>query len=154
MQVRKTLAEDRLHAETVLQQGTSAVYAKLKENAVNQASKNEQMKSWTTRMKLDAMDSIRNAKEDFVKKIKDLGTVVSNNDKKADGTIKELAGVVQENAEKSLQGRKAVRNKAQHHTTVFSLCHIVVWCNVAQYHIDVQCKMPYCRHAMPYCCQV
>lgn len=123
--VRKTLAEDRLHAETVLQQGTSAVYAKLKENAVNQASKNEQMKSWTTRMKLDAMDSIRNAKEDFVKKIKDLGTVVSNNDKKADGTIKELAGVVQENAEKSLQGRKVLfdlneANKNELHSSIES----------------------------------
>jgi len=121
--VRKTLADDRLHAETKLQKQTQAVFAKLSEQAEAQATKNKAMKGATTRMKLDAIDAIRTAKEDFMKQIKDLGEVVTANDKKADGQIKKLTGVVTANAQKSAEGRQVLfnlekANKNELHTAI------------------------------------
>merc|ERR1711968_351286 len=94
--VRKQLAKDRKHAEDKLEAGTSAVWAKMKANQEMQAKKNAEMAAATRRMKLDAMDAVRKAKAEFQKKIKDLGHVVAENDKKADAKIKHLTGVVDE----------------------------------------------------------
>merc|ERR1712164_189892 len=99
--VRNELAKDRKHAEDKLEAGTSSVWAKMKENQDMQAKKNAEMAAATRRMKLDAMDAVRKAKAEFQKKIKDLGSVVAENDKKADAKIKPLTGVVDEEAAKS-----------------------------------------------------
>jgi len=103
--VRKTLAKDRKHAEDKLNKSTSAVWAKLYANKAAQEKKNAAMAAATRRMRLDAMDAIRQAKADFRKKIHDLGEVVAENDKKADAKIKHLTGVVGAEAAKSLAGR-------------------------------------------------
>merc|ERR1711871_573482 len=92
--VRKQLAKDRKHAEENLNKATSAVWAKLYANQKEQEKKNAAMAAATRRMRLDAMDAIRQAKADFRKKIHDLGEVVAENDKKADAKIKHLTGVV------------------------------------------------------------
>merc|ERR1711871_1876266 len=104
--VRGELAKDRKHAEDKLEAGTSAVWAKMKANQEMQAKKNAEMAAATRRMKLDAMDAVRKAKAEFQKKIKDLGSVVAENDKKADAKIKHLTGVVDEEAAKSKRGRE------------------------------------------------
>jgi len=104
--VRNELAKDRKHAEDKLEAGTSSVWAKMKENQDMQAKKNAEMAAATRRMKLDAMDAVRKAKAEFQKKIKDLGHVVAENDKKADAKIKHLTGVVDEEAAKSKRGRE------------------------------------------------
>merc|ERR1711968_196207 len=104
--VRKQLAADRKHAEDSLKKSTSAVWAKLQANQDEQAHKNAEMAAATRRMRLDAMDAVREAKAAFRKKIADLGKVVAENDKKADAKIKHLTGVVGEEAEKSRQGRE------------------------------------------------
>jgi hypothetical protein len=104
--VRGELAKDRKHAENKLQAGTAAVWAKMKANQDAQAKKNAAMAAATRRMKLDAMDAVRKAKAEFQKKIKDLGAVVADNDKKADAKIKHLTGVVDEEAAKSKRGRE------------------------------------------------
>merc|ERR1712159_862973 len=104
--VRGELAKDRKHAEDKLEAGTSAVWAKMKANQEMQAKKNAEMAAATRRMKLDAMDAVRKAKAEFQKKIKDLGHVVAENDKKADAKIKHLTGVVDEEAAKSKKGRE------------------------------------------------
>merc|ERR1719454_1582670 len=104
--VRGELAKDRKHAEDKLEAGTSAVWAKMKANQDMQAKKNAEMAAATRRMKLDAMDAVRKAKAEFQKKIKDLGHVVAENDKKADAKIKHLTGVVDEEAAKSKRGRE------------------------------------------------
>merc|ERR1719160_994215 len=104
--VRKELAADRKHAEDSLKKSTSAVWAKLQANQAEQAKKNAEMEAATRRMRLDAMDAVREAKAAFRKKIADLGKVVAENDKKADAKIKHLTGVVGEEAEKSRQGRE------------------------------------------------
>merc|ERR1719313_559397 len=86
--VRKQLAADRKHAEDELKKSTSAVWAKLQANQDEQAHKNAEMAAATRRMRLDAMDAVREAKAAFRKKIADLGKVVAENDKKADAKIK------------------------------------------------------------------
>merc|ERR1719313_2234331 len=86
--VRAELARDRKHAEDELKKSTSAVWAKLQANQAEQAHKNAEMAAATRRMRLDAMDAVREAKAAFRKKIADLGKVVAENDKKADAKIK------------------------------------------------------------------
>merc|ERR1711871_1202083 len=104
--VRAELARDRKHAEDELKKSTSAVWAKLQANQAEQKAKNAEMEAATRRMRLDAMDAVREAKAAFRKKIADLGKVVAENDKKADDKIRHLTGVVGAEAEKSRQGRE------------------------------------------------
>merc|ERR1719446_1645404 len=106
--VRKQLAKDRAHAEHQLKKSTGAVFSKLYANEAEQAKKNAAMAAATRRMRLDAMDAVRDAKAEFRKKIKDLGKVVSSNDKKADKKIQHLTGVVTANAAKSRKGRQQI----------------------------------------------
>merc|ERR1711998_421752 len=116
--VRKTLADDRKHSEDQLKKQTSAVWSSLYKQKAEQEVKNAKMKADTARMRLDAMDAIRQAKHDFRKKIHDLGQVVAENDKKADAKIEKLTGVVAAEAAKSAQGRANIQalenaNKAE-----------------------------------------
>merc|ERR1711998_283858 len=104
--VRKTLADDRKHSEDQLKKQTSAVWSKMYANQAAQEKKNAEMEANTRRMRLDAMDAVREAKHDFRKKIHDLGVVVADNDKKADAKIKKLTGIVGDEAEKSRKGRE------------------------------------------------
>merc|ERR1711871_3761 len=104
--VRKELAADRKHAEDSLKKSISAVWAKLQANQAEQEAKNAEMEAATRRMRLDAMDAVREAKAAFRKKIADLGEIVAENDKKADAKIQHLTGIVGEEAEKPRQGRE------------------------------------------------
>merc|ERR1712159_445721 len=106
--VRKQLAADRKHAEHQLKKGTNAVFSALYKNQQEQKKKNAAMEAATRRMRLDAMDAVRDAKKEFRKKIKDLGKVVAENDKKADKKIQHLTGVVTANAAKSKRGREQI----------------------------------------------
>merc|ERR1712054_237665 len=106
--VRKQLAADRKHAEHQLKKQTNKVFMKLYANEAEQAKKNADMAAATRRMRLDAMDAVRDAKAEFRKKIKDLGKVVASNDKKADKKIQHLTGVVTANAAKSRKGRQQI----------------------------------------------
>merc|ERR1711988_373349 len=106
--VRKQLAKDRAHAEKKLNQGTAKLWQNLYKNQQMQAKKNAAMEAATRRMRLDAMDAVKEAKLAFRKKIASLTKVVAANDKKADAKIKHLTGVVQANAEKSRKGREEI----------------------------------------------
>merc|ERR1719305_1494928 len=121
--VRKQLAADRKHAEHQLKKGTNAVFSALYKNQQEQKKKNAAMEAATRRMRLDAMDAVREAKKEFRKKIKDLGKVVASNDKKADKKIQHLTGVVTANAAKSAEGRKQIAamedaNKKELHAAI------------------------------------
>jgi len=106
--VREELAKDRKHAEDKLNAGTQGVWKALYANQAAQEEKNVAMEAATRRMKLDALDNIREAKAEFRKKISDLATIVAANDKKADKKIEELTGVVVDNAAKSKKGREEI----------------------------------------------
>jgi len=103
--IRKELAKDRKHAEDQLKKQTGDVWTALYKQQNEQEKKNAQMEAATRRMRLDAMDAVRVAKEEFRKKIKDLGKIVAKNDKKADKGIKKLTGIVTEEALKAKKGR-------------------------------------------------
>merc|ERR1711871_1617700 len=105
-ELQNLIAKDKSETDDKLKKSTSAVWAKLQANQDEQAHKNAEMAAATRRMRLDAMDAVREAKAAFRKKIADLGKVVAENDKKADAKIKHLTGVVGEEAEKSRQGRE------------------------------------------------
>jgi len=106
--VRAELAKDRKHAEDTLSAGTAAVWKTLNANQKLQEEKNAAMAAATRRMKLDAMDAVREAKAEFTKKIKDLSEVVATNDQAADKKIKDLTGVVDDEAVKSRKGREEI----------------------------------------------
>merc|ERR1719498_79053 len=121
--VRKDLAKDRKHAEDQLKKQTAGVFDALKKQQEEQAAKNSQMKAATRRMRLDAMDKIRKAKEHFKDQIHSLTKVVADNDKKADAKIEALTGVVAKNAAKSKQGREEIAalekaNKNELHSAI------------------------------------
>jgi len=121
--VRKQLAADRKHAEHALKKGTAAVFAKMYKNQAEQAKKNAAMEAATRRMRIDAMDAVRDAQAEFRKNIANLGKVVAKNDRAADGKIQKLTGVVTANAAKSAEGRKQIAameaaNKAELHASI------------------------------------
>jgi hypothetical protein len=122
-EVRKQLAKDRKHAEDRLRKETEDVYSALKKNMDAQEKKNVAMAAETRRVRLDALDAIHKAKEDFRKKLTDLGKVVKKNDEAADKKIQDLTGVVTKNAIKAREGRKAIKvleeaNKSELHAAI------------------------------------
>merc|ERR1712054_192887 len=108
--VRAELKKDRAHAEKALKKNVGKLWTAFYKQQEEQNAKNLKMKEDTRRMRLDAMDAVRDAKKEFRKKIADLGKVVADNDKKADAKIEKLTGVVADEAAKSLKGRQLIAN--------------------------------------------
>jgi len=106
--IRKDLAKDRKHAEDKLKKETNKVYSAMYKLQEEQKAKNAAMEAETRRVRLDAMDAVRKAKEDFRAKISNLGKVVEKNDKAADAKIKKLAGVVNSNRAKARKDREQI----------------------------------------------
>merc|ERR1712054_622194 len=104
--VRAELKKDRAHAEKALKKNVGKLWTAFYKQQEEQNAKNLKMKEDTRRMRLDAMDAVRDAKKEFRKKIADLGKVVAKNDQKADKEIMKLTGVVKANAAKSKRGRE------------------------------------------------
>merc|ERR1712054_50257 len=104
--VKATLKADRAHAEKALKKGVGKLWTSFYKMQEEQNAKNLKMAEDTRRMRLDAMDAVRDAKKEFRKKIADLGKVVAKNDQKADKEIMKLTGVVKANAAKSKRGRE------------------------------------------------
>merc|ERR1712054_728135 len=121
--VRKQLAKDRAHAEHRLKSSTDKVFSALFTMQKKQAVKNARMAADIRRMRLDAMNNVRKAKESFKEKIHKLAAKVAENDKKADKKIEKLTGLVNKNAMKSKLGRKQIQatedaNKAELKTAI------------------------------------
>merc|ERR1712227_1001438 len=75
------------------------------------------------RMRLDAMNNVRKAKEKFKEHIHKLAAKVAEDDKKADKKIQKLTGLVKKNALKSKIGRQQIQatedaNKAELKTAI------------------------------------
>merc|ERR1712054_402492 len=104
--VRAELKKDRAHAEKALKKNVGKLWTAFYKQQEEQNAKNLKMKEDPRRMRLDAMDAVRDAKKEFRKKIADLGKVVAKNDQKADKEIMKLTGVVKANAAKSKRGRE------------------------------------------------
>merc|ERR1712178_587459 len=121
--VRKQLAKDRAHAEHRLKSSTDKVWAALYAANAKQAKKNAKMEADIRRMRLDAMNNVREAKKEFKEKIHKLAAKVAENHKNADKKIQHLSGLVKKNAMKSKMGRDAIQatedaNKAELKTAI------------------------------------
>merc|ERR1712054_59683 len=106
--VRAELKKDRAHAEKALKKNVGKLWTAFYKQQEEQNAKNLKMKEDTRRMRLDAMDAVRDAKMEFRKKIASLGKIVAKNDQKADAKIFKLTGVVKANAAKSKKGREEI----------------------------------------------
>merc|ERR1712196_65692 len=74
-----------------------------------QDKKNEGLTAATKAAADEAARALHEAKTDFSEKLTSLATTVDENDKKADKKIKDLIGIVNENALKDKQGREMLQ---------------------------------------------
>merc|ERR1712054_90941 len=117
--VRKQLAKDRAHAEHRLKSSTDKVFSALFSMQKKQAKKNARMAADIRRMRLDAMNNVRKAKEKFKEHIHKLAAKVAEDDKKADlktairkaiATGEKRAELVEERGEKMDKDTKFLVN--------------------------------------------
>merc|ERR1712054_358762 len=117
--VRKQLAKDRAHAEHRLKSSTDKVFSALFTMQKKQAVKNARMAANIRRMRLDAMNNVRKAKETFKEKIHKLAAKVAEDDNKSElktairkaiATGEKRAELVEERGEKMDKDTKFLVN--------------------------------------------
>merc|ERR1712178_362904 len=75
-------------------------------NEESQMKTNGDLQTQTREAKLAVDNALREAKEDFAKRLGTLHKTVVDNDKKFEGKMDKLTGIVRENAVKSAKGRQ------------------------------------------------
>merc|ERR1719182_602392 len=103
--VRATMRRNRSHASRMLARKTSQLYSAIAKSQRAQLAVNKKLAAQTRRARLDIKDSLRNAKRDFGRRMAKLHSTIVRNDRKFDGKMKKLTGVVNANAVKSRRGR-------------------------------------------------
>merc|ERR1711881_541732 len=103
--IRRTMKKNRAHASRMLAKQSSALYSAIHKSEMQQKKTNAQLAAQSRRSRLDVQDALRNAKRNFSKRLAKLHATVVRNDKKFDGRIKKLTGIVNANAVKSAKGR-------------------------------------------------
>jgi len=103
--IHSTMKRNRAHASRMLSKQTARLYSALEKSRKAQQAVNKHLATQSRRARLDIQDSLRNAKRDFSRRLAKLHGVVIRNEKRFDGRIKKLTGVVNANAVKSAQGR-------------------------------------------------
>merc|ERR1712096_509287 len=102
-----------------------------------QQAVNKHLATQSRRARLDIQDSLRNAKRDFSRRLAKLHGVVIRNEKRFDGRIKKLTGVVNANAVKSAQGRTMLSsmmkaNKAELLNDVSTAVHMGITSEISK----------------------
>merc|ERR1712072_1395625 len=100
-----TMRRNRSHASRMLARKTSQLYSAIAKSQRAQLAVNKKLARQTRRARLDIKDSLRNAKRDFGRRMAKLHSTIVRNDRKFDGKMKKLTGVVNANAVKSRRGR-------------------------------------------------
>merc|ERR1711871_1746157 len=108
--VRATMKKNRAHATHMLAKESAALYGAIMEMEEEQMKTNEELASQTARARLDVEDSLRSAKEDFAERLGALHKTVVDNDKKFEGKMDKLTGIVRANAVKSAEGRAQLKS--------------------------------------------
>merc|ERR1712159_39228 len=103
--VRSTMKRNRSHASRMLARKTSQLYSAIAKSQRAQLAVNKKLARQTRRARLDIKDALRNAKREFGRRMAKLHSTIVRNDKKFDGKIKHLSGIVDQNAVKSRRGR-------------------------------------------------
>jgi len=103
--VRSTMKKNRAHATHMLAKKSAELYDAIAKGEEAQYAKNGELKEQTARATLDVQDALRSAKEDFAERTTALHKTIADNDKKFEGKIHKLTGIVDDNAVKSAMGR-------------------------------------------------
>merc|ERR1711871_705218 len=116
--VRATMKKNRAHATHMLAKKTSELYSAIMKNEESQMKTNGDLQTQTREAKLAVDNALREAKEDFAKRLGTLHKTVVDNDKKFEGKMDKLTGIVRANAIKNAEGRKELKpimdaNKAE-----------------------------------------
>merc|ERR1712205_146813 len=85
--------------------GTSKLYAAIAKSEKAQMKINGKLATQTRNARLDIADELRAAKNDFSKRMAKLHSNIVRNDKKFEGKMDKLAGIVRANAVKNAHGR-------------------------------------------------
>merc|ERR1712093_288361 len=126
--IRKQMKRDRAHSERRLAAKTDALYATLAKNQKAQEAANHALSAATRRAKLDAEAALREAKSSFTGRVAGLTKTVHSLERKHNGEIQKLTGVVVANDIKDAAGRARLRaiskfNKAQMKSAVRDAIH-------------------------------
>merc|ERR1719269_522331 len=103
--VRATMKKNRAHASHMLAKETGKLYAATAKGQKAQMKINGKLAAQTRNARLDIADELRSAKSDFSKRMATLHGNIVRNDKKFEGKMDKLAGVVRANAVKNARGR-------------------------------------------------
>merc|ERR1711977_227306 len=103
--VRSTMKKNRAHATHMLAKETGKLYAAIAKGQKAQMKINGKLATQTRNARLDIADELRSAKDDFSKRMAALHGNIVRNDKKFEGKMDKLAGVVRANAVKNARGR-------------------------------------------------
>merc|ERR1712072_1446634 len=103
--VRATMKKNRAHASHMLAKETGKLYAAIAKSEKVQMKINGKLAAQTRNARLDIADELRSAKSDFSKRMAALHGNIVRNDKKFEGKMDKLAGVVRANAVKNARGR-------------------------------------------------
>merc|ERR1712054_297963 len=126
--VRATMKKNRAHATHMLAKESSKLYAAIAKSEKAQMKINGALATQTRNARLDIADELRSAKDDFAKRMAALHHNIVRNDKKFEGKMDKLAGIVRANAVKNEKGRahlKAIMdaNKAELKAAVADAVH-------------------------------
>merc|ERR1711968_63605 len=108
-EVRHTMKKNRAHATHMLAKNSAKLYAAIEKGEREQMETNKQLAEQTRRARLDIEDSLRAAKDDFAERIGALHKTVIRNDKKFEGKMDKLTGIVRADAVKNAKGRAQLK---------------------------------------------
>jgi len=106
--VRSTMKKNRAHAAKMLAKKTSALYTAIAKGEKEQHAINKGLAEQTKQAKIAMAQELSDAKADFATRLGALSTEVANNDKKFEGKMKELTGVVNDNRDAAAKDRQAI----------------------------------------------
>jgi len=127
-EVRATMKKNRAHASHMLAKESANLYSQIAKSEREQHKRNNEMAEATRQAKLDIMNSLDEAKTDFTNKLGALHSTIIANDKKFEGKMEKLTGIVHADAVKNAEGRKHLKaimtsNKADLHKAVEDAIH-------------------------------
>merc|ERR1719453_1259424 len=108
--VRATMKKNRAHATHMLAKESSKLYAAIEKSEREQLATNKDLADQTRRAKLDIDDELRSAKDDFAERLGALHKTVVHNDKKFEGKMDKLTGIVRADAVKNAKGRAELKS--------------------------------------------
>jgi len=107
--VRATMKKNRAHATHMLAKESSKLYAAIEKGERKQMATNKDLADQTRRARLDIEDELRAAKDDFSQRLGALHKTVVHNDKKFEGKMDKLTGIVRADAVKNAKGRQQLK---------------------------------------------